>query len=343
MKKRELLTRTVSVLGKIEGLPVICVYILLTLIFIAAAPAVFTNYPIYMSFLQTITPQLVLALGLTLVITAGEIDLSFPAIVAFSGFIFAFVFKTTGLSWLAFPLALAGGALVGFINGIFITRVGVPSIMATLATQFVFNGITLLLSSGLILNIKEIRGTAIHEMFVGRLFGIIPVQAFWAVGLAVLLWFILNRHKFGEAIMFIGDNADVARVMGINVENTKVLLFTVNGIIAAFASVLLTLEMVTFWTTQGSGFLLTVMAAVFIGGTSISGGEGVIVGTFFGAFIIGSLEASVVATGIGDFWVRLTEGLVMGGSIALNALIKGNGKGFSKVLKASVFVKNLKK
>ena len=96
--------------------------------------------------------------------------------------------------------------------------------------------------------------------------------------------------------MFIGDNANVARVMGINVEATRIKLFTVMGVIAAFAGLLLTLEINVFYPTQGQGFMLPVMAAVFVGGTSIAGGLGSIVGTFFGAYIIGSLEAGVVAT-----------------------------------------------
>ena len=137
------------------------------------------------------------------------------------------------------------------------------------------------------------------------------MQALWSLGLVVVFWFILNRHKFGEAIMFIGDNAEVARVMGINVEATRIQLFTLHGVIAAFAGLLLTLEINVFFPTQGQGMLLPVMAAVFIGGTSIAGGQGVLVGTFFGSYIIGSLEAGVVATGIGGYWVQLVEGLVM--------------------------------
>jgi simple sugar transport system permease protein len=109
------------------------------------------------------------------------------------------------------------------------------------------------------------------------------------------------------------------------VEKTKIQLFTLNGVIAAFAALLLTIEMNTFWTTQGQGYLLLALAAVFIGGTSIAGGEGSIVGTFFGAYIIGSLEAGVVATGIGGYWTSLVSGLVMGASVVLNILI-GEGR-----------------
>jgi simple sugar transport system permease protein len=225
--------------------------------------------------------------------------------------------------------------MCGYINGFLIARVGVPSIMATLAAQFFWYGVTVLLAGGLQLALATIDANKVHEILTGRIYGVfpnqgrarigIPTQALWALALAVFLWFILNRHKFGEAVMFLGDNPNVARVMGVHVETTKIVLFTMMGTIAAFAGVILTLEMGVFYPTQGQGMLLPVMAAVFIGGTSIAGGVGVIVGTFFGSYIIGSLEAGVVATGVSGFWVQLVEGVVMGASVVLNIII-GEGR-----------------
>jgi simple sugar transport system permease protein len=318
-------TPSLKILGRIEGLPIATVLAVVYIMFIITAPSVFKGHLIYMSFLSTIPPQLVLALGLTFIITAGEIDLSFSAVVALSGFIFSYLFKALGVALPGFIAALAAGALVGYVNGLLVARVHVPSIMATLAAQFFWYGVTVLLAGGLQRDIMAVVGTPMHTMFVGRLFGIVPVQSFWALGLTVFLWFILNRHRFGEEIMFIGDNAEVARVMGINVETTRIKLFTMQGVIAAFAGLLLTMEINVFYPTQGAGFLLPVMAAVFIGGTSIAGGYGVVVGTFFGAFIIGSLEAGVVATGISGYWVQLVVGSVMAASVILNIFI-GEGR-----------------
>jgi simple sugar transport system permease protein len=314
--------------SRIEGLPVFAVLAVLYGVLIIAAPTVFTGYRIYMSFLQTVPPVLVCALGLTLVVTAGEMDLSFPAVVALSGFILAWVFKEVNsplAPWLGFVLAIGSGALVGYINGLLVAKIGVPSIMATLASQFFWYGATILLANGLQLNIKEITTTPVHAIFVGRLFGIVPMQAVWALALTIFLWFILNRHVFGEATMFIGDNVNVARVMGINVEKTRINLFVFMGMIAAFAGVLLTLEINVFFPTQGAGFMLPTMAAVFIGGTSIAGGYGSLFGTLFGAYIIGSLEAGVVATTISGYWVKFIEGLVMGASVVLN-IVLGEGR-----------------
>lgn len=315
-------------LAKIEGLPVLGVLLLLFGVFLITAPDVFTHPLIYMSFLQTVPPQLVLALGLTLVITAGEMDLSFPAVVALSGFVFAWFFKhwASPLSpWVGFALGLAAGALVGYLNGVLVAILRVPSIMATLASQFFWYGVTILLAGGLQLDIGKVEDTAIHDLFTARLFGIVPAQAVWSLGLTIFLWFILNRHKFGEAIMFIGDNPNVARVLGINVETTKIKLFTLMGVIAAFSGLLLTIEINVFFPTQGSGFMLGVMAAVFIGGTLISGGLGSLFGTLFGAYIIGSLQAGVVATGVTSYWVQSVMGLIMVIAVVINVMI-GEGR-----------------
>ena len=312
-------------LSRLEGLPVAAVLAILYVAFMFAAPTVFTGYRIYMSFFQTVPPMLVLAIGLTLVITAGEIDLSFPAVVALSGFVFTWCFQAFGVAWPGLLLALAAGAFTGWVNGLLVAWLRVPSIMATLAAQFFWYGVTILAAGGLQIDIASAISTPTHMIFVGRLFEVFPVQALWSAGLVVLFWFILNRHRFGQAIMFIGDNAEVARVMGIEVEATRIRLFTVNGALAAFAGLLLTLEINVFYPTQGQGMLLPVMAAVFIGGTSIAGGQGVLVGTLFGMYIIGSLEAGVVATGIGGYWVQLVEGLVMAASVILNVAIGDGG------------------
>ena len=328
----------IRLVGKIEGLAVAGVLIVLYIAFILTSPDVFLKPRIYTSFMQTISPQLVPALGLTFVITAGEIDLSFPAVVALAGFAFVWSYQNLDFwwgPWAGLVLALLVGAMIGYVNGLLVAMIGVPSIMATLATQFFWYGVTVLVADGKSVAMTGIRSEAIHEVFVGRIQGILPdqrgvpvglpAQALWALGLTIFLWFILNRHKFGEAVLFVGDNPDVARVMGINVERTRIQLFTLMGIISAFAGVLLTLEINVFFPTQGEGFLLPVMAAVFIGGTSFAGGMGSIVGTFFGAYIIGSLEAGVVASGISGYWVQLVKGLVMGASVVLNILI-GEGR-----------------
>ncbi len=296
-------------MSRVEGLPIIVVFVALIGCFIVATPQVFLSLPIYFSFLTTVPPVLVLALGLTFVIAAGEIDLSFPSVIAFSGYLLAMLYRDHDMIWLAVLAAIAGGALIGLINGLIVAYIGVPSIITTLATQFFWGGITTVISGGTSYSLRTVDETSMWNVFVGKI-GDFPAQALWAAGLTVLLWFIMNRHRFGEHILFIGDNAGVARVVGVNVARERVKLFTLMGTLAGFAAILLTLENRNFFNTQGQGYLLIALASVFIGGTSIFGGQATIVGTFFGAFIISMIEAGLTATGIQGFWVRAVVGLV---------------------------------
>ena len=313
-------------LGHIEGLPIILVFLLLVGLFIVTAPQVFLHWPIYLSFLTTVPPMLVLSIGLTLVVAAGEIDLSFPSTLAFSGFLFSICESGLGSPWLGILAALAGGALIGLVNGVLVACVGVPSIIVTIGTQFFWAGTASILSGGLSNALQELDGSVVYEVFAGNLFGFLPMQSLWAAGIAVLMWFILNRHRFGEHILFIGDNRQVARVAGINVVRETVKLFVLMGVLGGFAAVLLTLENLNYFSTQGQGYLLPALAGVFIGGTSVFGGTAAIAGTFFGTFIIGMLEAGIVATGIAGFWVQAIEGIVFVAAVTLHLVVESPGK-----------------
>jgi len=318
--------RALGRLLRVEGAPIVVVLAALVAAFMAAAPQVFLGYRIYMAFLASVPPLLVLAAALTLVIAAGEIDLSFPSIIALSGWVLAFFTHELGSPWIGFLLALLAGAVVGYVNGLIVARVGIPSIIATLATQFLWGGLTTVFSQGLSYSLGEIDQGLLWQLFVGRI-GPVPVQAAWALAVAVALWFVLNRHRFGEHLLFIGDNARVAEVVGVNVAREKIRMFVLMGVMAAFASVLLTLENKNFFNTQGSGYLLEVMAAVFIGGTSVFGGQASMVGTVAGAFIIGMVEAGLVATGLQGFWVRAVVGMVFLAAVIGHLLIEDPERG----------------
>lgn len=306
-------------LSRVEGLPIIVVFVLLLALFMYTAPQVFLAPYIYTTFLSTLPPLVLLAIGLTFVIGAGEIDLCFPSIIAFSGFVFAILFKDYGLGWLAVVAALASGLLVGLVNGLLVARVGIPSFIATLATQFFWSGMATVLSGGKSYALRGAEETSVWRVLVGRLSGApdavgwineVSLQALWTAAIGVFLWFILNRHRFGEHVLFIGDSNAVSRVVGIDVAKEKIRIFTLMGGLAAVAAIFLTLENKNYFGNQGQGYLLTAIASVLIGGTSIFGGRATIVGTVFGCFIIGMIEAGLVATGLTGAWVRTIQGLV---------------------------------
>jgi len=307
-----------SILQRIEGLPIIIVFALMLALFMYTAPTVFLQPFIYTTFLSTLPPLVLLAIGLTFIIGAGEIDLCFPAIIAFSGFVFAILFKEYNLGWIAVVAALASGILVGFVNGLLVAKIGIPSFMATLATQFFWAGMATVLSGGKSYALREAEGSSVWTWIVGRPFAgsetgwlaQLPLQALWTTVIVVFLWFILTRHRFGEHALFIGDSNEVSRVVGINVDREKIKLFTLMGFLAACAAIMLTLENKNFFGNQGQGYLLTAIASVLIGGTSIFGGRATIIGTVFGCLIIGMIEAGLVASGLTGAWVRTVQGLI---------------------------------
>jgi simple sugar transport system permease protein len=308
--------RYLAAIARTEGLPIILVFGLLLCLFMYTAPEVFLSHNIYTTFLSTLPPLVLLAIGLTFVIGAGEIDLSFPSVIAFSGFVFAVLFKDYDLGWWAALAGFASGLVVGFTNGLLVAKVGIPSFIATLATQFFWAGMATVLSGGKSYALRGAEQSSVWQWTVGRLsvsFGWlneISIQAFWTACALVLLWLILNRHRFGEHVLFIGDSNDVSRVVGIDVAREKIRIFSLMGGLAAVAAMFLTLENRNYFGNQGQGYLLTAIASVLIGGTSIFGGRATLIGTVFGCFVIGMIEAGLVASGLTGAWVRTVQGLV---------------------------------
>ncbi|OGD35980.1 ABC transporter permease [Candidatus Atribacteria bacterium RBG_16_35_8] len=289
-------------------------------LFMITSPEVFLKGRIYQSFLSTVPIMGLMALGLTFVLAMGEIDLSFPSVMALSGFIFSITFKTTNSVILALIFSILSGVIVGFINGTLVTSIGIPSIVATLGMQFLIRGFSNIISNGLAKTVT-LDKTFSYKIFAEKL-GVIPVQSIWFIGITIFLYFLLFRHRFGEHVLFIGDNREAARMMGVNVNSVKIMVFVLMGVMASFAGILSCYRMRTWWPTMGEGYIMMVMAAVFIGGTSMLGGVASIEGTFIGAFIIGSLEAGIVAAGLSGFWTQFVCGVLIIASVTIHTLAK---------------------
>jgi len=306
-----------------HGLQIGIVFVLLVIwaVFIIGAPRTFLSPLIYAAYMSTIPFFAIMALPLTMVVIAGEIDLSFPSIMAIGTLVFTRVFATTGNVALAFVLCLVAGFLVGLLNGIIVVRVGIPSLVATIGTQFFWRGVVLVITGGAPASLVPMKGTILRDSLVGRLAGYVPAQMIWTVIAAVLVWVFLNRHKFGAHVYLIGDNRDSARLMGVNVDRTRMLVFAIVGLAAAFAGILASLEVNYFWVTLGEGYRLKTLASVFLGGTSVFGGTGTIFGTFVACFIIGAIEAGIVAIGLTGFWTQLLYGLIIIISVSMQVVL----------------------
>ena len=302
-------------------LGIIGVGIAMWLGFVLAAPAVFTNIDIYKAFAQT-TPQFgIIALALTFVVITGEIDLSFPSIMALGTATFCLLAQA-GVPW---PLALAGafavGAMCGWINGTLVAKLNIPSLVITIGTSFLFRGLELVLMNGTGVPLTADQYPALHAIFREPVFGV-PVQTLWMIAVAVALWILLNRTRFGAHVFLVGDNPTSARLMGVDVVKVKTQAFVLVGLIAVLAGVMTSVYGYYFWPTLGDGFLLNTIASVFLGGTSVFGGTGSIVGSFVAAYIIGAINAGIVSAGINAFYTQLCFGLVIVLSVVLQTIIE---------------------
>ncbi len=296
------------------------ILVLLWSFFAWAAPKTFLSTNIYISFMSTIPFIAIVAVGMTLVVVTGEMDLSFASNMAMSGFLFAVVARATGSPALGVLAGLLAGSLLGWLNGLLIVKIKIPAIVATIGTDFFWRGSVMLLSGGMAIALPFIRGLPETRFFVGRLAGFIPVQFLWCLGLSVMAAVILHRTPWGDNLRFIGDNREAAHMMGIPVERSRIAVFAFLGFTAALAGVLASLEMANWWPTQGEGYLLLVFASIFIGGTSVYGGSATIWGTLIGSVIIGMIEAGLVSAGWSGFWTRFIHGLVLILSVSFYAL-----------------------
>ncbi len=303
-------------------LGMILVFFGLWLFFILAAPQTFLSPQIYYAFMATTPFFAIMAMPLTMVIIAGEMDLSFPSIMAIGMVAFIFVFEPTGNVGLALLAALTAGVASGVLNGGLVVAIGIPSLVATIGTQFFLRGLSLVLLQGKGATLIEARETFVYEMLVGRTLGSIPNQFWWSIAIAIVCWIILNRTRLGAHIYLIGDNEKSARLMGVNVNRTRLIVFIIMGLAAAFAGVLASLQVSFFWPSLGEGYLLSTLASVFLGGTSVFGGTGTILGTFLGSYIIGAINAGIVAIGLTGFWTELIYGLIIIVSVSMHVIMQ---------------------
>ena len=228
----------------------------------------------------------------------------------------------TGVPLLAFIACLAAGAFAGWLNGTIVTKIGIPSLVATIGTQFFWRGVVLVMRNGNGQSLASSKGSVVDTLLVGRLFDKIPAQFIWTIVIAIAVWFLLNRHRFGAHVYLTGDNEDSSRLMGINVNRIKILTFVIVGVAAAFSGLVQSLDVSYFWPTVGEGQLLNTLAAVFLGGTSVFGGTGTIFGTFVASFIIGAINAGIVAAGLTGMWTQVIYGLII---VALGGCPDGRG------------------
>lgn len=288
----------------------VVVFVVMLLIFTVANPTVFTSWVIYSSVLTTLPVAIFLVVPLVFVVTVGEIDLSFPATMGFAAWMFALVVQAGGDPFLGFAAALVAGAALGGLVGILVVYGGLSSLIATLGMNFVIRGIILIFTEGKSISMLSLRDSLAFKLFSSDFYGV-PIQFLWAVAFTVFSIYLFNRHRFGIHVHVTGDNPDSASQMGINVNMVRVKAFIFVGVGAAIAGVFSTMINFTWWPTSGDGYLLPVLASVFVGGTPTWGGIGTVFGGAVGALTVSFIQTGIVGAGLSGFYVQFFNGLII--------------------------------
>lgn len=277
-------------------------------IFYATSKGTFLSSGVIQTML-TSAPELgIIALGVTLLMIAGEFDLSVGSCSALSALLAITCFQHGWSPYAALIIAIAAGAFIGLVNGLVSIKCGIPSFIATLGSMLALRGLVYVITMGRVINFNtENKFPTFYNVLVGNI-GIFPAHFFWFVGLMFITFLLLNRHRFGNHICATGGNREAARAMGINVDMVKILCFMIVGLLAALAGVMRATRIRGFYAQQGDGMELMAIAATVIGGTSLFGGVGTVIGTFFGTLVVTFLEYGLIVSRVSGYWYRVVLG-----------------------------------
>jgi ribose transport system permease protein len=266
---------------------------------------------------------LVIAVGMTFVIITAGIDLSVGAILVFAGVVSAKAMNgmggdSAGVLVAGLLVALGAGAGWGVLNGLLITKARVPPLIVTLGTLGMALGLSLIITNGV--DIREVPPKLVTSVGVGRLFGEIPWLVVIAAGVAVVFAVLLASTRFGRHTYAIGSNEEAARRAGIAVDRHLILVYGISGLLSGLAGYM---SLARFATTTLGGHAtdnLQAIAAVVLGGTSLFGGVGTVLGTVVGVFIPAVLQNGFVITGVEPFWRDVAVGAVLIAAVYLDQL-----------------------
>lgn len=262
-----------------------------------------------LNLLRQVSINALIAFGMTFVILTGGIDLSVGAILALSSALMAGIMLHGSDPILAIIIASLIGAVFGAANGILVTKGKIAPFIATLATMTIYRGLTMVYTDG-----NPITGLSDSFWFQvfgrGYLFGL-PIPAITVIITFVIAAIILNKTPFGRHVYAIGGNEKASIISGVKVNKIKIMVYAINGLLAALAGSIVVSRLNSAQPTAGTSYELDAIAAVVLGGTSLTGGHGKILGTLIGALIIGTLNNGLNILGVSSFYQLIVKGVVI--------------------------------
>jgi ribose transport system permease protein len=302
----------------------------LVVVFLLMILAIGIPYPEFLSFgsIKTVLRQSaligIIAFGMVFLVAMVEIDLSVGGIFATASSLAALLIKYHHLDpWIAVAVALLAGIILGGLNGILSSLLKVPLIIVSLGTLSAYFGLHLILSDG-----KAVYGLPkdhpFFTLFGGDLFDL-PVSVWMSIGCAIVLYFLFAHTRFGATVRAIGSNPAAAEFIGINTSRIRIYATALVGLLAALSGVMTLAYFKAVDTSSGRSLGLQVIAAVVIGGTSLAGGSGTIIGAALGVLIITAIDSGLVFYGVNLNYSEFVTGAVIIGAIALDRMSKRRG------------------
>jgi ribose/xylose/arabinose/galactoside ABC-type transport system permease subunit len=284
--------------------------------FSVITPVFLTPYNLFNILRQTAELGII-AMAMTILIVAGEFDLSVGAIYAVTGVVTGVLASRLEVNiWLAAAAGVVAALLLGLLNAVLIATTRINSFIATLSTMMVFRGAAMVLSQGQPISFRL---DFFMDLF-GRaeLFGLLPVPVVWFAAWGIFAWLLLHRTTFGVRVFATGDNREAADLAGIDTVKVKGMAFLLTGLASGLAALISLSFLKTVTPTQGTGLELEAIAAAVIGGTAMSGGVGSILGTFLGTFIMAEVRTGLVLLGTDAYVQDAFVGLVIALAVIVN-------------------------
>jgi len=309
--------RMVSLLGQPwSGVAVLLVfYIALIIVFSILSPF-FLSVRNMLSIGQNIAFVGLMAAAGTPLIIAGGLDLSVAAIAGLTGVAIS-ILQGLGLDiWVAVALSLVIAAAIGVVNGLFTTRLRLNPLIVTLGMMSIVSGLSLVLTGGLT---RPMMFPTFNWIGQGRFAGI-PIPLIIMALTFIVLWILLTRTRFGRFVYASGGNAEAARLIGIPVDRTIIVLYVVSALSGAAAGIILCAMLGAAAPTSAGQYLLTVIAAIILGGTSLNGGRGSVWGTLLAILILGTLNNGLTLLNVSSFWQDVTRGVVLMLAVSLDQI-----------------------
>lgn len=298
------------------------VLIVAIIVGMSLASPVFLSLANFRAIAIGMAPTVIIAVGMTVLLVSGGFDLSVGSVLALASTVTALLLLSGASIPLAILGALALGVIIGLANGIVVTRIGVNPLVATLGSMSIARGIALVLTEGFSLsNLPPAFGWAGRAEILG-----LPFLLWVALALVVVFDLAMRHGSFFRQLYYIGSNEKAARLSGLAVDRVRTLAYMLSGLLAALAGVLLASRLMSGTPTAGNALELQVLAAAVIGGASLRGGEGTVLGAFLGVIFVALINNAMTMLAVSIYWQMIVTGAVLVLAVALDMLVRrGDG------------------